>query len=283
MKPLILDFDGSVKGIDDAPVIALRDQQEEIRFACSVRSLQSLGSRIDRSTGGSVVFLGSGDYHHVTFLLLRNLQPRRPIEVLVFDNHPDNMRYPFGIHCGSWVSHAIKLPFVSRIHVAGITSVDVEGFHAIENRLRPLRNGKVSYWCIGRDLTSLRSLGVRGCRSFPSAAEMLDHLRRHVTGDDLYLSVDKDVLAPDVACTNWDQGVMRLEELTSTIASLRQRVIAADVTGEISAYHYRGAWKRLLTAVDRQPKFDLSEIEESQSAHAIVNRALLKALESDPR
>jgi len=126
-RPIVLDFDGSVAPLDGTETIALRDHEENLRFACRLRALRDLPQTGD----APLVFLGSGDFHHVTYALLARL--RRSVEVVVVDNHPDNMRYPFGIHCGSWVSHVAKLPFVARVHVLGITSSDVEGAHVIEN------------------------------------------------------------------------------------------------------------------------------------------------------
>src|SRR5947209_11698054 len=174
-RPLILDFDNSVHAISGAERIALGDRQEAIRFGCSMAALRALGE--DLPAAPPMVLLGSGDYHHVSYLLIERLRVRgTPVQVVVFDNHPDNMRYPFGIHCGSWVAHAARLPHVARIEVAGITSADVSGAHAIENRLRPLRSGKVRYWCIGRDLRALQRLGARRLRSFDSVDAMLDAL-----------------------------------------------------------------------------------------------------------
>ncbi len=87
------------------------------------------------------VLLGSGDYHHVTQLLLERLPSDEPIHLIVCDNHPDNMRYPFGIHCGSWVYWASKLPQVARIDVLGISSSDIGWLHAVENHWSPLYKG----------------------------------------------------------------------------------------------------------------------------------------------
>ena len=280
MNACVLDFDGSVQGMPDARVIPLRDQEERIRFACKKPELRSLGARIDGllPSRDAAVFLGSGDFHHVTLPLIERL--REKVEVVVFDNHPDNMRYPFGIHCGSWVSHVSRLPCVTRVHVAGITSPDVEGFHVAENRLAPLREGKVVYWCVGRDLRWLRRCGVRASRSFQSAGAMLAAFSEAIAASDdrLYLSVDKDVLAQDVVRTNWDQGVLQLVELTSTIRAMAARVVASDVTGDVSVYRYRGWWKRMLSGLDRQPDVDPERLAEWQHAHAAVNQELLVAL-----
>ena len=271
-RPIVLDFDGSVAPLDGAETIALRHREEELRFGCGLAALRDLPPTED----APLVFLGSGDFHHVTYALLARL--RRPVEVVVFDNHPDNMRYPFGIHCGSWVAHAARLPLVSRIHVAGIHSPDVEGAHALENRLAPLRSGKVVYWCIGRDLRVLRRLGARASRSFDSAAALLDALHAELSGAPVYLSIDKHVLAPAVVQTNWDQGVMRLEELEAAIAMMRDHVVAADVTGDVSAYRYRSRFKRLLSALDRQPEIPATSLESWRAAQRRLNLRLLSLL-----
>src|SRR5436305_1971327 len=138
-RPLILDFDGSVHGLPDADTIPLQSWQERIRFGCTMSALRALDKEI--AGAATTVFLGSGDYHHVTYLLVERLHVlRKAVQVVVFDNHPDNMRYPFGIHCGSWVAHVSRLPFVKCVHVLGITSSDVAGMHVWENHLRPLHS-----------------------------------------------------------------------------------------------------------------------------------------------
>ena len=277
MRTLILDFDGSVAPLDGAETISLRDREEEIRFACSVRALEDLPD----FGGPDLVFMGSGDFHHVSYTLISRM--RRPMQVVVFDNHPDNMRYPFGIHCGSWVSHVARLPFVSRVHVAGIRSDDVRGWHAFENRLGVLRSGKVVYWCVVPDLNALGRLGVRESRSFASISAMLEGLRSAISNEPAYLSIDKDVLASDVVQTNWDQGVMRFDELESAIAMLRGRIVAADVVGDVSAYRYRSRVKRLLSALDRQPEIPAQSLEAWREAHRQVNVRLRSLLEPEFR
>jgi len=267
-RTITLDFDGSVAPLEASETIPLRDRQEELRFACRRSALERLPDVGD----ANLVFMGSGDFHHVTYALISRM--RRPMQVVVFDNHPDNMRYPFGIHCGSWVSHAARLPFVSRIHVAGITSADVEGAHAFENRLAPLRSGKVIYWCVRRNLRALHLLGARASRSFGSVAAMLDALRSALSPEPVYLSIDKDVLSGEVVQTNWDQGVMRVDELEAAIAMLRGNVIAADVVGDVSAYRYRSRFKRLLSALDHQPEIPPASLALWRDAHRRLNLRL---------
>jgi arginase family enzyme len=280
---LILDFDGSVGSLPGAGTIPLRSKQETFRFGCRMNVLGELGRNIAAALDArpDVVFMGSGDYHHVSYLLVERLRVLRSrIHLVVFDNHPDNMRYPFGIHCGSWVWHVSRLPFVAGVHVVGITSTDVEAGHLWENHLAPLYSGKVKYFCVNRNLKMMRRIGIRNCRSFSSTAAMLGELSAALASspDPVYLSIDKDVLAPDVVQTNWDQGVMRLEELTAAICALRGRIVASDVVGDVSVYRYRSRFKRFLTGLERQPVIPAAALREWQAQHQQVNRQLLSLL-----
>ena len=178
--PVILDFDGSVLPVAEGERrIPLGSWQEAIRFGCTRRAFSALEAHLEGvlPVDCGCAFMGSGDFHHVTLIPLRRLCRRLPpasLDVVVFDNHPDNMRYPFGIHCGSWVSHAALLPSVRRVHVIGITSGDIGLAHAWENRLTPFLRRKLTYWSVGTDAAWLRLIGrAECCRSFGSADELV--------------------------------------------------------------------------------------------------------------
>lgn len=278
-SPLILDFDQSVLPLPDSERLPLGEWQEDVRFGCTLKVLWRLSGEIEPAAAGrTTVFLGSGDFHHLSHLLVKRHEQRgEMLQVVVFDNHPDNMRYPFGIHCGSWVWHVSRLPFVACVHVLGITSPDVGMAHAWENRLAPLRQGRVSYWCVGPDLNWMKYFGIDASRSFGSIAEMLGAFAAHIhaTTGPIYLSIDKDVLAPSEARTNWDQGVMRMEELGAAIRVLQGRIIASDITGDISIYRYRSRLKRVLSGLDGQPKIAADELLRWKTQHQSINRQLL--------
>jgi hypothetical protein len=276
---LILDFDRSVLPLPGCRRVPLADWQEDLRFGCPLGTLRRLDGQVGAAlAGATTTFLGSGDYHHVSHLLIgRHAPAGAALQVVVFDNHPDNMRYPFGIHCGSWVWHVSRLPGVACVHVLGITSADVAARHAWENHLRPLRAGKVRYWCIGADLGWAGRLGIGGSRSWPTAAAMLDAFAEHIdrAAGPLYLSIDKDVLARNVVHTNWDQGVLTLDQLGAAIRLLRARLVASDVTGEISTYRYRSWFKRLLSGLDGQAAIAAGPLARWQAEHRAVNLRLL--------
>ncbi|MEO7430551.1 MAG: arginase family protein [Dokdonella sp.] len=278
--PVVLDFDRSVGPLPDARVIDLGRWQESIRFGCSRRDLRSVAREVERQLPArpGTVFLGSGDYHHLTWPLVARRGADGPFEVIVFDNHPDNMRFPFGVHCGSWVRRVAALPFVKHVHVVGIGSSDVGAGHAWENHLLPLILGKLSYWTIGVDTRWAARVGIgRSFRAFDSPEALLDRFveSRRGSTSSVYLSIDKDVLSADVARTNWDQGRMTDRHLFTAIDALAGNVIGSDVTGDVSAYRYTTWWKRKLSALDEQPEIDPGQLATWQTQHHALNLRLL--------
>jgi len=282
-RSLVLDFDRSVAPPPGAAVLDLSAWQETIRYGCSLADLQRLEAFLAESglAAARVTFLGSGDFHHVTYSLVRRLAGAGPFQVVAFDNHPDNMRYPWGIHCGSWVRHVCALPFVSKVTVVGITSGDVGWSHLWENHLPPLLRGKLSYLCLART-SRLASRLVRGLVDFSAdRARFADALGERLLGDGgdpVYLTIDKDVLAPTAVRTNWDQGILREDELLAAVRRLAPRVFAADVTGEISFFRHARWWKRLLARLDGQSLSSPVDLAALQAAHHDLNLRLLQAI-----
>ncbi len=91
----------------------------------------------------------------------------------------------------------------------------------------------------------------------------------------VYLSIDKDVLSPDVARTNWDQGRLSDLDVLGVIDALRGHIIGSDITGDISAYRYRTWWKRRLSALDEQPQIDPVQLATWQAQQHALNLRLL--------
>lgn len=280
MRPVILDFDGSVGEWPGATRFVYRQWHDSLRFACSRRRLAALGRRLPRVSG--TVFLGSGDFHHLTLPLVGRLAARG-VHVLVFDNHPDNMRFPFGVHCGSWVARLAAMPQVARVDVVGISSADIGWRHAWENHLWPLYRGRVRYWSTGVDVGWARRVGLgHAVLGFADVATLMTAVSDMLAKEraPVYLSIDKDVLSPDEASTNWDQGRLRVADLLHAIDLVRPRLVGSDVTGEISIADYPQRWKRWLSALDRQPTIDRAALPDLQARQLAVNQVLWRALSS---
>lgn len=282
-KPLVLDFDASLRSFVEADSVPLTSWQEAVRFGCGMatwgRLQRELQAKMPMQHG--TVFMGSGDFHHISHLLIARCHRSEPFDVVVFDNHPDNMRFPFGIHCGSWVRHVAALPQVRRVHVFGISSGDVGWRHAWENYLLPLYAGRIHYWTLGVETTWASALGLAGrFHSFTQREQLVEafvaHLRRDKTP--IYLSIDKDVLDASVARTNWDQGRFLLEDIECVIDALSSRLVGSDITGEISIHHYTTRWKRWLSAMDEQPVIAPEQLAQWQAQQIAVNQRLLASI-----
>ncbi|HUK55759.1 MAG TPA: hypothetical protein VLY20_03795 [Nitrospiria bacterium] len=286
-EPLILDFDRSVLSLAGVSTVPLNDWQRVIRYGCSLADIERLETVLNAQMdeGPRLAFLGSGDFHHVSYLMIRRLHSMGPFQVVVFDNHPDNMRFPWGIHCGSWVHHVCRLPFVSRVTVVGITSDDIRGFHLFENHLRPLYAGKLFYFCFSPVPMLARRLGLSGIKDFRDGQNRLSERIRtdilNVDCDPVYLSIDKDVLSPRIVRTNWDQGILTEENLFEAVRFLKPRLLAADVTGEISFYRYPQPWKRVLSRLDGQSPPSPADLDQHQHRHRTLNEKLISILRPD--
>lgn len=284
--PIILDFDHSVGNLERATTISLSDWQEDIRFGCSKEKYHQLKQYLDKSLPESygTVLMGSGDYHHISLLLIERLAAQYaqdPIEVVIFDNHPDNMRYLFGIHCGSWVSYVTNLPFVKHVHVVGITSNDIGVSHSWENRLKPLFNNKLTYWSMNVDVSWAKMVGLgKAFRSFPNPDELMISFLSYLyqSSSPIYLSIDKDVLSEEAVKTNWDQGLLEPYHILDTISTLKNRIIGSDITGDISIWYYQSRLKRFLSSLDEQPPISEETLKAWQAAQHKVNVQFIEAI-----
>ena len=288
-RPVVLDIDRSVGPLPGRLVLPLEHWQEAIRFGCSLDTLRRFGRMLDELLPEryGTVFTGSGDFHHLSWPLIARLQAgkpgraSRPFQVVVLDNHPDNMRFPFGVHCGSWVRRVASLPMVSHVHVLGITSADIGVGHAWENHLAPLLRGRLTYWHIGVDTRWARRLGLaKAFRGFDSPQALVDAFveRQRTQEGPTYLSIDKDAFAPEVARTNWDQGRLQLSHALALIDSLRGGLVGSDINGEVSHYQYKSWWKRRLSAMDEQPAIDPAMLAGWQAQQHALNLQLLAAI-----
>lgn len=287
-RPMVLDLDGSIGPMDNVLAIDLRDWQARLRFGCCTATLQQFTTEVIQQLPETqeTILTGSGDFHHLSWPLIarRVAKSPRPVRVVVLDNHPDNMRYLFGVHCGSWVHRVAALPQVSQVYVVGITSKDMTTRHAWEHYLKPLRTGKLRYWTLGVDTHWAQWLGLESAfRNFEDAESLTHALCQlvHEQPEPTYLSIDKDVFSPSVVHTNWDQGVLLEQQAVQIIQALAGQLIGSDITGEVSVYHHTCWWKRWLSDRDGQTlAISADTLSLWQEAQQALNRRLLNHLNS---
>ncbi|WP_304165562.1 hypothetical protein [Phenylobacterium aquaticum] len=278
MRPVILrlddaldaqsDFARAVEGLGGRRLEA-RDLGPAMRLWSPAARLGDLRDRLGQDLPATeradLVFAGSGDFHHVSPLLIARAIAAAggPVTVIHFDNHPDWIRFARGRHCGSWVGEAARLPGVAKVITLGVCSPDIGRGRARQGDVALLGSGQLElYAWQAPDGAAEVVLDDRAWPTISGLGEaaFLDLLDRRVETRQVYVTLDKDVLAHDEAVSNWDQGQA---SLAFVIAALRRvasgrQVIGADVVGDWSRAVYGGtpgrAWTKRVEAYLDQPR-----------------------------
>jgi len=207
-----------------------------------------------------LAFLGSGDFHHVSAMLIARAAARadRPFTVIHFDNHPDWVRCSSGMHCGSWVNRALETPNVAKVVTIGVCSRDLQHPEWKGGNLAALKDGRLELFAYAQPPSKVRGDYGAGASHrqdgerirWTAIADMgvavfAELLLARIETADIYVTLDKDALAPADAVTNWDQGKLSLDDVIGLIGRLagQHRLIGADVVGDYSPPSYAGgAW-----------------------------------------
>ena len=182
------------------------------RGYCDKEGIRKLKRVIAGYPAEGIHFIDSGNYHYVTKFWTDRIH--EPFALVVFDHHPD-MQPPLFEHilsCGSWVKDVLESnPNCRKVVIAGASDELVRSVpHGYE--------GMVHFYS-DNDLDH---------------EESRKRLSQKLLSDPVYISIDKDVLSPEYAVTNWDQGSMSLKELEKLlyIILLHHPVLGMDICGE---------------------------------------------------
>ena len=152
--------------------------------------------------------IDTGNYHYMSRIFTSFISEK--YDLILMDNHNDMQRAGLGeiLSCGSWALDVLeKDENLSSLYVYGPAVFEVQG--------------EICDTVTGGVNVSGRVYRGKGY-------EEGNH--------PVYLSVDKDILDTGECITNWDQGSLHLNELTSLIDSKvsGRRLIGADICGGIS-------------------------------------------------
>lgn len=282
--------------------IQMREHGSRIRlwgYHAEIAAFQEkLSHALDGTSQPRLTFIGSGDFHHVTALLLAAALQHHaePVTLIHVDNHPDWVHFEKGMHCGSWINNPIEHPQVQKIITIGVCSDDLRLPEPKKANLALLSRGLLelypydhppsrvsndygagaSFEQVGGELhwKTIRSLGEQN---------FAGHLLSRIKTEKVYLTIDKDVLARDDAVTNWDQGCMRLPYLLSLIGNIAKhhRLVGADVIGDYSKPRYSGSlrtqlYKRVEVFKDQSRR--KPDPKHTADLNSGVNLTLLDAL-----
>ncbi|HEY3951051.1 arginase family protein [Phenylobacterium sp.] len=231
--------------------VEARDLGPALRLWSRPKAIDGLRARLREALpaadGAALVMTGSGDFHHVSPLLLERAleaSDAPAVTVLHFDNHPDWVRFENGVHCGSWVGWAARMPKVAKVITVGVCSRDIQGPSPRRADLELISGDRLELYAYrapdgadavrlcGREWPTIEAVGEDAFASL---------LAGRIGTDAVYVTIDKDVLRSSDAATNWDQGRTSLSFLKRLIAVLaNHRLIGADVVGDWSPAVYGG-------------------------------------------
>lgn len=164
--------------------------------------------------------IGSGNYHYLSYFFLGRVTS--PFYLILFDNHPDCQAPAFGdiLSCGGWVKRAISdFPMLQKVFIVGASPE-----HVAEEEPFP---EKVVIVPRAGDLTEiLEDALVISEEKFEESFGSVG----------FYISIDKDVLSPEFAITDWDQGRMSIDELCDCLTGILSLVVD-DECERINKFH----------------------------------------------
>lgn len=208
---------------------------ESVKRYCEKKSFAAIYNRVRKRRNRGITFIGSGNYHYVSFLLLSEI--KEPFTLILFDYHTDMLENPDAniISCGSWVLHALKyLPQLKKVIIIGVEE-------ALAKAIPKLYQEKVI--------------------AFPHHRVDLDpelprKLIAEINTNAVYISIDKDVLSESEVYTDWEQGTLTLEKLEEMLwyISTRKKIVGEDICGEYprsAIEYYQQGMKQIVEKNER--------------------------------
>ena len=301
-KIRILNFDGSVAGQKgllaryDTEVIDLTDLGPSGRFWANANVRNKIARRIPEQNAGHVTFLGSGDFHHMTEILLSRYD--EPVTVIDFDLHQDWDSTSSLLHCGSWVARALNRKNILKCVILGASSKDMNFFSLQAGCLEYLKNDRIELYPYSSKPGSIFFRKVPPNISFETKRypfftridwnelkeknieEFFMHIIKRLPIKKVYITVDKDCMNSEAALTNWDQGEMPLNHLLAILKIIKDNcdIVGMDITGDYSPVKTESAFKSAMLRLNHPKKTEALKFAASDIT-ALNERTNLKILE----
>lgn len=303
----ILDFDGSIlaqtnllnkytKPPYSAQIIDLKDISSSCRYLATKKTFTKIRERLENSSHNAITLYGSGDFHHISSVLLSFFN--KPLGVIVFDHHPDWDGLSPCVSCGSWIVEVSKMENVEKIILLGPSSDDLSTRGLVTAYLKSVKNGKLEIFPYERDpsQTYFRYFKNTNCFTVKrgifgstlcwaslkeKSVNFIKELLKNMPVDNVYVSIDKDCLSSAYALTNWEQGSVSIDWLSSALSIIKEekKIVGMDITGEYSPIVIKNPIKRFLSSLDH-PKQTAEEVNPSEivSVNETTNLKILQLL-----
>ncbi len=217
----------------------------------------SISENCDNSANVPAIhFFDNGNYHYMSKLWTDRVH--EPFTLIVFDHHPDMQPPRFGgiLSCGGWILEVLENnKFVQNIIIIGVKEELVE-----TAREELSQSGESN---ILDKITFIRESELN---TLSPQTTLSSFVYRLSSPHSLYISIDKDALAPAYAATNWDQGSLTLDALKECISTLaaNHKILGIDICGE-RAQNFEGDANHT--------------VQEADSLNNSLNRELVEFLQ----
>lgn len=193
-----------------------------IHTICSKETLEDIRSLINEECLEPIGFLGSGNFHYLTYMLLQRYLT--PLTLVVFDHHNDAGYFPYNdfLSCGSWIVDAVHdFSHLQKVYIVGAATEEAT-------------------WADSDSHPKIEMIAEKEMNP-----ERLFDLAREIPTKDVYFSIDRDILTDKEIRTNWDQGNVSLKSLIEAVEIIAEGhvLIGADICGDLeweytSGFHY---------------------------------------------
>jgi hypothetical protein len=304
----ILNFDNSVVKQQNlisrykTEIIDLRDLGPRARIWLDKKIKKEIKKRIDGSAKNSITFLGSGDFHQVSHILINQFD--EPICVILFDFHPDWDILPPHLGCGSWVTGCLRNKNILKLIIIGASSKDLSSPWIQTGNLSSLKGDRVEVYPYSHapSLTFFKripeNLSVKNkkglflnkiCWNELKGKDLMNHLLsilKRLPTQRVYLSIDKDCLRNEYALTNWEEGMLSLKELLGMLKLIMDHVeiIGMDIVGDYSQILVNRPLKKLISYLDHPEDSKAKYLSNAliNEINERTNLSILELLHSSP-
>jgi arginase family enzyme len=286
----ILNFDDSVIKQQNlvsryhTEIVDLKDLGPRARIWLDKKTEKEIEKRIRGSAKNSVTFLGSGDFHQVSHILINQFD--EPICVILFDFHPDWDILPPRLGCGSWVTESLRNKNILRFILIGTSSKDLSSPWIQTGNINSLQGNRVEIYPYSHrpSFTFFKrmpeNLSIKIKKSLfvnkihwnelkgKDLIKLFLSILKRLPTPKVYLSIDKDCLRNEYSLTNWEEGMLSLEELLWMLKLIMDHVdiIGMDIVGDYSEISVNGKLRKLISYLDHP-----GELKAKYLSEAFVN------------
>lgn len=301
-KIRILDFDNSLieqKNLINRfkPVISdLKKIAPICRHWMNEKSAGLIKEQFDPAFKNAITFLGSGDFHYISSVLIQ--QFKQPLSIIVFDHHPDWDILPPKFGCGSWVSRALEMENVKKVILLGISSDDISTISIQSGNLAALKNNRLEIYPYSHKPTKVflrnvpENISLKQQRGFMHTRihwqELKDKnlevffrkLLKRIPTREVYISIDKDCLNSKYSLTNWEEGSFDLSQLLLMLKLVKENldIVGLDITGEYSKPEHRNKLRTLISRLDH-PKNYTAKSKPANLVNSVNEQTNIKIIE----